>query len=606
MQLKKWKAFIQKHFFFSFKSTIISLYLPVMILFIAIMGGVSYFLAADQIKENAYKNIDDTVFQTTGYLENRFTDVFEQLVSLANDPTMNAIIANDPDDIDPKDYISFNNHLNQIFINYNSMIEAILVDLHDGKFQLTKNDGQTNFVRFQFEEYAQKFTGSKEGYYWRNLHADDIFYGTNSEPNNVISVFKLVGTAQSKAHGIVLFNLRGDYFERIFNESLLGENGYLALISEDGSVLSKQVEEEYMIDETVVQYAQRADAERGQFEFQKPGGKEMVVIYDTMELNNWKVAAVFPQEDVLQKVNYIKYVTITLILCLMIVAVAISNVFARYITGPIRSLVQNMKLVNEQNIAIPAEPSEHVTKEMKILNHGMEEMMQKLNKLIEQVKVEQEEKRRLEYAILYAQITPHFLYNTLYSIKSLSDMGMNEEASDMISALSNFFRISISKGRELITIAEEIEHIRSYLFIQEMRYGDDFSYEIQMDEGLGHYQIMKLTLQPLVENALYHGVKQTRGEGKILVLVREEEEQLILSVQDNGKGIPPEKLAAIRREIYQKGSEKQTTGIGLNSVHERIGLHFGPAYGLVIESEEGKGTAITLTIPKREQGVKRA
>ncbi|WP_052712271.1 sensor histidine kinase [Domibacillus indicus] len=604
MRLKKWKTFIQKHLFFSFKSTIISLYLPVMILFIAFMGGVSYFLAADQIKENAYKNIDDTVFQTTGYMENRFTDVFDQLVSLANDPIMNSIIANDPEDISPRDYISFNNHLNEIFINYNSMIESILVDMHDGEFQITKNDGQTNFVHFDFREYARKFSGSKEGYYWRNLHEDDVFFGINTESNKVISVFKLIGTAESEAHGIVLFNLRDDYFGRIFSESLLGENGYLALISEDGSVLSKQVDEPYMIDEAAIQYAREAAEERGQFEFQKPDGKKMVVIYDTMNLNHWKVAAVFPEEDVLQKVDYIKYVTITIIVCLMIVASMLSNIFARYITGPIQSLVQKMKLVNERNIAIPVESSQHVTKEMNILNQGIEEMMQKLNELIDQVKVEQEEKRRLEYAILYAQITPHFLYNTLYSIKSLSDMGMNEEASAMISALSNFFRISISKGREMITVKEEIDHIQNYLFIQEMRYGDDFSYSIQLDESLGRYQIMKLTLQPLVENALYHGVKQTRGAGLIRVAVQEESDHLRLSVQDNGKGMPADKLEAIRREIYGKETEKQMTGIGLSSVHERIVLHFGPAYGLVIESEEGIGTTVTLTIPKTEQGVK--
>lgn len=222
--------------------------------------------------------------------------------------------------------------------------------------------------------------------------------------------------------------------------------------------------------------------------------------------------------------------------------------------------------------------------------------MQHIDNLMEQIKKEQEKKKKLEFAVMHAQIHPHFLYNTLYSIKSLCDMGMNREASSMISALSNFFRISISKGQEMISIEEEIEHIKSYLFIQEMRYGDDFSYEIDVDQHILSFRIIKLTLQPLVENAIYHGVKQKRGKGTILVKGYCINDTIYFEVIDNGVGMDVNKIKEIMDALNNK-EENAALGIGLRSVHERIQLHYGSSYGMHIESELGKGTKVTVTVP---------
>ena len=178
-------------------------------------------------------------------------------------------------------------------------------------------------------------------------------------------------------------------------------------------------------------------------------------------------------------------------------------------------------------------------------------------------------------------------------------MGLNKDASQMISALSSFFRIGISKGKEIISIHDEIEHIQHYLFIQEMRYGDDFFYEIDVGEEILSYNIIKLSLQPLIENAIYHGVKQKRGQGKITIKGYIFGDTIHLEVADNGNGMEPQKLQDILLDLESSYQDKKKyLGIGLKSVNERIKIHFGNEYGLTIASELGKGTVISITIPK--------
>jgi two-component system sensor histidine kinase YesM len=184
----------------------------------------------------------------------------------------------------------------------------------------------------------------------------------------------------------------------------------------------------------------------------------------------------------------------------------------------------------------------------------------------------------------------------------LCDMGFNNYAIKMITALSSFFRIGISKGKEIISIRDELDHIRHYLFIQEMRYGDDFSYEIDVDPEIMSYNIIKLSLQPLIENAIYHGVKQKRGQGKITIRGFQAEETIHLEVADNGNGIEPDKLQEILLEIKASFQDKKRfIGIGLKSVNERIKIHFGPDYGLTIASEPGNGTVVSITLPTKDQ-----
>jgi two-component system sensor histidine kinase YesM len=257
-----------------------------------------------------------------------------------------------------------------------------------------------------------------------------------------------------------------------------------------------------------------------------------------------------------------------------------------------------MKKVQGENIDFISR--KHPLNEMGILNQGVKDLVERVKVLLEQTKADEETKRQLEFAVIQTQIHPHFLYNTLYSIKGLCDMGMNEDASAMITALSNFFRISISRGEEIISVEEEISHIKNYLFIQEMRYGDDFSYEIHVEPDLLTYSIVKLTLQPLVENAIYHGVKQKRGTGWIKVNGYRVGRFMCFEVKDNGLGMESQRLQQVRSCLINQTAGKEKLGLGVRSVYQRLKINYGKDADLLIDSELEKGTVVKVIIPIKE------
>jgi two-component system sensor histidine kinase YesM len=228
-------------------------------------------------------------------------------------------------------------------------------------------------------------------------------------------------------------------------------------------------------------------------------------------------------------------------------------------------------------------------------------MIGKIKELLDSKIKEQENLKKAELRALQAQINPHFLYNTLDTIIWMAESKKTDQVVKIVSALSNFFRISLSKGMDWITIGEELERIRSYLTIQKMRYRDILDYKIEVEESVSDNTILKLILQPLVENALYHGIKNKRQGGTISVRARRKgKEEVLLEVEDNGIGFTPEKLAQLRAELEDdSGDIKLESGFGIGNVNKRIRLYYGKPYGLSIQSEYATGTCVTLVIPAK-------
>ena len=217
---------------------------------------------------------------------------------------------------------------------------------------------------------------------------------------------------------------------------------------------------------------------------------------------------------------------------------------------------------------------------------------------MELIRQEQDKLRTMELALLQSQINPHFLYNTLDTIIWLVETGKNDQAVEMVTSLSNFFRSSLSKGRDIITLREEEVHVRSYLEIQQVRYKDILQYHIQVQPELHDCVIPKLTLQPLVENALYHGIKLTRRQGIIAVDARREEDSVCICVKDNGAGMSPERLRQLQDSL---DSEEEQIGFGVRTVYRRLKLLFGDACRMTIDSAPDQGTTITLQFPMQKE-----
>ncbi len=268
----------------------------------------------------------------------------------------------------------------------------------------------------------------------------------------------------------------------------------------------------------------------------------------------------------------------------------------RSITGPIAALCARVEGIGSGDLE-EREPIRAEEYELRTLSEGFEQMVGRLNRQIQETAHNQERLRRTELALIQAQVNPHFLYNTMDTIIWLIEAEKTEEAVEMVSNLSAFFRHSLSRGQDIITLREEEEHVCSYLQIQQARYKDIMRYTVNIAPELRSAMIPKLTLQPLVENALYHGVNLKRGLGHIYVTGRGEGDEILLQVTDDGVGIPPEWLAQLTRSIEQG----ERVGFGLSTVHERVQLFFGPSYGLSISSQPGAGTTISIRIPWRKE-----
>jgi two-component system sensor histidine kinase YesM len=246
-------------------------------------------------------------------------------------------------------------------------------------------------------------------------------------------------------------------------------------------------------------------------------------------------------------------------------------------------------LVNSENV-------DEITE----LGNNFNIMIGKIRELLNAKVKEQENLKKAELKALQAQINPHFLYNTLDTIVWMAEANKTGQVIEIVRALSSFFRIALSKGKDWITIRQEIEHVRSYLAIQKMRYRDILDYKIEVDEDLLDGTILKLTLQPLVENALYHGIKNKRNGGTIIVRAQSVGPNLVrLEVQDDGVGFTPYKLAQIRDMLNDDAGEisLKEGGFGLENVHKRIKLYYGKQYGLYIQSEYLGGTQVVARIP---------
>lgn len=298
------------------------------------------------------------------------------------------------------------------------------------------------------------------------------------------------------------------------------------------------------------------------------------------------------------RTNTIILMTAGMLALILFISVMSTKRIIGSVTKPIDALCKAAKRMEHGDFT--EETNIEAVDEISVLTDSFNGMRSEISRLIEDIKGEQRKLRDTELKLLQAQINPHFLYNTLDAIVWLAEDGQNRKVVNMTTSLSEFFRTVLSQGKDYITIKEEETHVHSYLSIQQFRYQDIMEYEISIDKELYQYRILKMVLQPLVENALYHGIKNKRGKGKIWVRGYASAGIIVLEVEDNGIGMTEDQLAELREKI--KGKENPQTsargGFGLLNVEERIQMNYGKQYGLAFESFYGKGTRVTVRIPK--------
>lgn len=313
-------------------------------------------------------------------------------------------------------------------------------------------------------------------------------------------------------------------------------------------------------------------------------------IYNYLYHEAGELAAIRARQNLWLTVDVIAAVIIIVIV--MALSLRRSFRLSRSISKPIDQLYQRVVEIGDGDLSARA-PVEAEDNKVRALGEGLEEMVTRLNEQMDLNREEQIRLRSMELALVQAQINPHFLYNTLDAIVWLIETGKNEQAVEMVSSLSTYFRSFLSNGKDIITLREETMHVRSYLEIQQVRYKDIFTYEFLMDPALDDCMIPKMTLQPLVENAIYHGIKPKRGVSRILISSVREGNEAVLSVEDSGVGMNKETLHHLQAALEQD----EGTGFGMLASYKRLKLMFGNELSFRIESEENRGTVITIRVP---------
>ncbi len=331
-------------------------------------------------------------------------------------------------------------------------------------------------------------------------------------------------------------------------------------------------------------------------------GERRKIVVNTISYTGWKLVGVIPYSAFTYGMIDIRYFIILLMLLMLMMLAVVNRIASQGISRPILRLNDS---VREYEAGEKPEIYIGGPQEIRHLGHSIQKSYEQIEELMKKIVLEQNERRKSELDALQSQINPHFLYNTLESITWMVEGERNDDAVFMISQLARLFRISLSKGRTIISIKDEIQHAQSYMNIQKIRYKNTFSIEFDVEPEIYSYSTVKLILQPLLENAINYGVSGLDENGEIRVEGRKEGEQILLSVTDNGIGMSEEEASLVLTDssrIHKRGS-----GVGLVNVNRRIQIYFGNEYGLSIESELDEGTRVLIRIPAvpyTEEGTK--
>lgn len=361
------------------------------------------------------------------------------------------------------------------------------------------------------------------------------------------------------------------------------------LTDNDGTIIS---DEDKSFIGTKSSYAQILNGNNGK---QKVNDK--VVIYEKLNKWDWYMVGEIPRESLLKDT---RTVILFIILWVIIVGLIISIVFYKFsksLYKPMDALVKKMKEVSTGNLEVRME-QKYQGKDFKQLASGFNIMIEEINILMYRIKREQDEIKQIELNKLQSQIKPHFLYNTLECIHWQALADGNKQVSRMVKALANYYRLCLSRGKDIISLSQELASIENYLIIQNMRYSDIAQCEINIDKRFHNVLIPKLTLQPLIENSIYHGIRVKDGyKGKILISAKQIENNVVISVADNGAGMKQEQIDEINNSI---SVFDEKAGYGLRNVHKRIEIMFGSGYGLFYKKNEYDGTTVDILLPKGE------
>ncbi len=408
----------------------------------------------------------------------------------------------------------------------------------------------------------------------------------------VVSFSKAVLDAEGTPTGVLLVDLNYEIIDAICANIQLGSRGYIFLIDGDGEILWHPQQKLINANLKTENVAEVLAHGPGAMTLDTPEG-EKLYLSRRSSATGWTAVGVAYPEELQRDTGLIIRQYLAIAAIAIVLAVLLAILLTRAITDPLRRLTSTMEAVEQGDFSVRSDVS--ANNEVGQLSETFNHMIATIQDLMAEQLRNEEQKRQDDWKLLQAQIKPHFIYNTLDSIIWMSHAGRNEEVVEMTSALAQLLRNSIGTGKDIIPLDEELKHVESYLVIQKLRYREKLRFELDIDPQTRQYLLPRLVLQPLVENAIYHGIKVKEHGGTVRVSSMLDEDKLLITVEDDGVGMTEEQLA----HIYdQKESDETSSKIGVYNVVERLHIYFGPDYGLKFFSEPEKGTTAMLILPQ--------
>ena len=519
---------------------------------------------------------------------NRSMDVWLRSIMKLSDSLYYGVVKN-ADLADEK----INQEMTLLYDNNKDNVENIALFSKEGELLETVPASRLKTGAVPAEEsWFQAALNKTENLHFSTPHVQRIFDTGESQYRWVISATRAVEITEgsSTEQGILLIDIRYDSLEQLFDGITLGNGGYVYLLGTDGELIyhpESQLIYSGLEEENLEAAAEYRD---GTYTEEYKGEKRAVTV-KTVGYTGWKIVGAAVLGGV--SLNALKTrLLVVFIVALVAFLLAMINAYiSTRITTPIEKLEHSVNEIEAGDME--ADVYVGGSYEIQHLGTSIKNMTTQIRKRMDDIVAEQESKRKNEFDVLQSQINPHFLYNTLDIIVWMIENEKQADAVKVVTALARFFRISLSRGKSIITVRDELEHVRNYLTIQHMRFKNRFTYEIQADEDVMDLASLKLILQPLVENAIYHGMEFMDGDGEILIRVYRDGDDLYMKVSDNGLGMTQEQVDRMFTDKAHVAS-KSGSGIGVRNVNERIRLYFGAEYGLTIDSELDEGTTVTI------------
>lgn len=554
-----------------------------------LISSLSGLMYQKEMISEQNSRLQQIVYQISNNVETSIRQTDHVIDTLANDPRVIAYLSQSPGKNDPViEDLAYKAVFTQA--NISPEIAGIMVVTSQDNYVSNVMNRISSEPLITENWYTQAVRNPQQPQLFSKPVGRNINNIFEYSADEVVSVSKAVMDKQTgTCVGVILIDIRLDMIKGIIEGMNTTNMGFIYIIDSNDDIVYSPVNA--TVNRMKDDWFQ---SNIGSLIKSIKGISELIFYYQS-GYTKWKTVGVFPLYDSQKVITYITYCSYGIALLVMALAILISIISARFIANPITKLRLLMKSAETGDFDVHF----HVkyNDEIGQLGKSYNTMVDKISELIRTVQTQEKNKRKAEIEILQAQIKPHFLYNTLDTIQWMAQEHDAQDVVELVANLTNMLRIVLSRGNEIITISMEVKHVESYLMIQKTRYEDKLNYEIDVEDRILSCRVVKLILQPLVENAIYHGIKEKRGSGMIRVIGRQENNKIHFQVVDDGIGMMPEKLQQINQLLKQDSLPQNEIGYGIFNVNSKLRLNFGNEYGLTFQSVYGEGTTVDVWHP---------